>query len=142
MRLRKRYYTMKSIGMDQYIELIKNQLQPTWHISNGGLCKLPSAVLLFKFLPQLIMNRSAHRQYSYAQRYHQYQKKMTTDYKKQILGITNDWIIHRYEFYDIDPFDDIPEDDKFFNIYSQEDLLLMQKGQFHLDIGWYGSDDF
>jgi len=66
---------------------------------------------------------------------------MTAHYKKQILRITNDWTIHRDEFYDIDPLDDIPEDDKFFNIYSQEDLLSIQKGQLHLDLGWYGFDD-
>lgn len=63
---------------------------------------------------------------------------MTVKYKKQILRITNDWIVHRNEFYDIDPLDEIPEDDKFFNIYSQEDLLLIQKGQFYIDLGWYG----
>lgn len=66
---------------------------------------------------------------------------MTVEYKKQILSITNDWIVHRNEFYDIDPLDDIPEDDKFINIYCQEDLLCIQKGQFHLDLGWYGPDD-
>jgi hypothetical protein len=49
--------------------MIKDRRLLTWHISNGGLCGLPSAVLLFKFLPRLKMNRSEQRQYSYAQRY-------------------------------------------------------------------------
>lgn len=41
----------------------------TRHISNGGACELPSAVLLFKFLPRLTMTRFESRHYSYAKRY-------------------------------------------------------------------------
>lgn len=43
----------------------------TRHISNGGACELPSAVLLFKFLPRLTMTRFESRHYSYAKRYGQ-----------------------------------------------------------------------
>ena len=40
----------------------------TMHISNGGYCGLPSAVLLFNFLPRLITNCSERHHYSYAKR--------------------------------------------------------------------------
>jgi len=69
--------------------------------------------------------------------------KMKTDqtkYKLQSLNITADWTVRWNEFYDIDPTDNVPEDDKLFNIYYQEDLLLLQKGSYHLDLGWYGKD--
>lgn len=65
---------------------------------------------------------------------------MTAVYKKQALRITNEWEIHRNEFYDIDPLDNIPEDDKYSNLYSQEDILFIEKGQFTPDLGWYGSN--
>lgn len=64
-----------------------------------------------------------------------------TTYKLQSLDLPSDWSVRRNEFYDIDPTDNIPEDDKFLNIYCQEDLLLIQKENYHLDLGWYGSDN-
>jgi hypothetical protein len=44
-------------------------------------------------------------------------------------------------FYDIDPLDNVTEDDKYDNIYCQEDLLYLANGDYHLDLGWYGYDD-
>jgi hypothetical protein len=64
----------------------------------------------------------------------------TSKYKLQPLDITPEWIIKRNEFYNISPIDNVPEEDKFDNIYCQEDLLLLQKGNYHLDLGWYGLD--
>ena len=64
-----------------------------------------------------------------------------TAYKKQTLEIPSDWEIRRNEFYDIDPIDDISDDDKLTNIYIQEDMLLLEKGNYLLDLGWYGSDN-
>ena len=66
--------------------------------------------------------------------------QMAKKYKLQELDISSDWSILQNEFYDIDPKDNIPEDDKFFNIYCLEDLLYLTKGMYHLDLGWYGSD--
>jgi hypothetical protein len=67
--------------------------------------------------------------------------KMMTEYKLQTLEIPPDWEIRCNQFYDIEPMDDIPESDKFHNIYMIEDMLLLEKGRYHLDLGWYGSDD-
>jgi len=61
-----------------------------------------------------------------------------TAYKKQTLEIPPDWKIGRNEFYDIE---NIAEDDKWMNIYIQEDMLLLEKGNYLLDLGWYGSDN-
>ena len=66
---------------------------------------------------------------------------MTQKYNLQILDISSDWTIERNVFYDIDPEDSISEDDKHDNIYSQEDLLYLTKGNYHLDLGWYGYDN-
>ena len=65
---------------------------------------------------------------------------MTAD-KKQTLEIPSDWEIRRNEFYDIDPIDDISDDDKLTNIYIQENILLLERGNYRLDLGWYGSDN-
>ncbi len=62
-------------------------------------------------------------------------------YKHQQLDIPPDWMIVRNEFYDIDPKDNIPENDKFENLYCQEDLLYLTKEYYHIDLGWYGSDN-
>jgi len=56
-------------------------------------------------------------------------------YKYQSLFIPSDWIVRRNEFYDIDPKGIAPEEHNFSNIYCQEDLLLIEKGRYHLDLG-------
>lgn len=66
---------------------------------------------------------------------------MTKEYKLQPFYITKDWEIKRNEFYNIDPADNAPEDDKFNNIYCQEDMLWLTCGNYNLDLGWYGSDN-
>jgi len=66
---------------------------------------------------------------------------MTGEYKKQELEVPDGWVVIWNEFYDIDPLDDIPEDDKYMNLYIVEDLFYFRKEQFHLDLGWYGSDN-
>lgn len=67
---------------------------------------------------------------------------MSAELSKQKIVLSKEWIIHRNEFYDIDPMDDnILEDDKLWNIYCQEDLFFIQNGQYNIDLGWYGSDD-
>lgn len=63
---------------------------------------------------------------------------MTRKYTLQRLDISSDWTIERNVFYDIDPTDNISEDDKHNNIYYQENLLHLTKGSYHLDLGWYG----
>lgn len=62
-------------------------------------------------------------------------------YKKQELNISSDWNIKRNEFYDIDPFDKSSDDDKFTLIFVQEDILWISKGDYNIDLGWYGGDD-
>jgi len=62
-------------------------------------------------------------------------------YNLQRLDISSDWTVERNVFYDIDLDDSISEDDKHDNIYCQEDLLYLTKGNYHLDLGWYGYDN-
>ncbi len=66
---------------------------------------------------------------------------MTQKYRLQALDISPNWKILRNEFYDISPTDDISEVDKFDNIYSQEDMLLLQNGNYKIDLGWYGGTE-
>ena len=66
---------------------------------------------------------------------------MTQKYNLQQLDISSDWTVVRNVFYDIDPADDVSEDDKYDNIFCQEDLLLLTKGDYNLDLGWYGYDN-
>jgi len=62
-------------------------------------------------------------------------------FQHQQLDISLNWTVVRNEFYDIDPADNNSEDDKYANIYCQEDLLYLTKGDYHLDLGWYGYDN-
>ncbi len=62
-------------------------------------------------------------------------------YQLQSLSLPENWKISRNAFYDIDSGDEVSEDDKFINIYGQEDMLLIVNGDYYLDLGWYGSDD-
>ena len=66
---------------------------------------------------------------------------MREKYNIQRLDISSGWKVLRNVFFDIDPTDNVPEDDKYFNIYCQEDLLYFRKDNYHLDLGWYGNDD-
>ena len=66
---------------------------------------------------------------------------MVAKYKKVDLEISTGWNVERNEFYDIDPNDEVPDDDKFFNIYVEEDMLAIKKGRIFLDLGWYGGED-
>jgi len=62
--------------------------------------------------------------------------------KNKSLRITQDWVVNRDEFYEIDPMDDsIDPDTKFMNLFCQENLLSLAKANYHIDLGWYGSDD-
>ncbi len=55
--------------------------------------------------------------------------------------LTSNWKILRDEFYDIDPFDkSITENDKSVNVFQQEDLLLLNNGEYFIDLGWYGGN--
>ena len=65
----------------------------------------------------------------------------TPPYHKQKLNIPADWEIKRNEFYDIDPFDNSPADDKEVLIFVQEDILWLKKGNYNIDLGWYGGQD-
>jgi hypothetical protein len=62
-------------------------------------------------------------------------------YNLQQLDISSDWTVVRNVFYNIDPFDLVSEDDKHDYLYCQQDLLLLTRGDYHLDLGWYGYDD-
>jgi hypothetical protein len=61
-------------------------------------------------------------------------------FKKQELKITSGWTVNRYEFYDVDPADDVPIEEKEVHIFCQEDMLWITKGSYTLDLGWYGGD--
>lgn len=61
--------------------------------------------------------------------------------EKQLLYIPPGWEVKRNEFYDIDPFDNSSEADKDLLIFIQEDMLWLNKGDYHIDLGWYGKDD-
>ena len=67
---------------------------------------------------------------------------MVQKYNLQSLDISTDWVVVLNKFYEIDQHDDVPEDDIYSLIYYQEDLLYLTKGIYHLDLGWYGSDNF
>lgn len=67
---------------------------------------------------------------------------MNNQYNIQELSIPLSWKIKRNVFYNIDPTDNIPEVDKYDNIYCQEDLLWIMKEDYNIDLGWYGSDNF
>ncbi len=62
-------------------------------------------------------------------------------HRKQEMNIPTDWEIKRNEFYDIDPFDNSPANDKDVLIFVQEDMLRIKKRNYNLDLGWYGVDD-
>ena len=66
---------------------------------------------------------------------------MKEKYNIQRLDISSGWKVLRNVFFDIDPTDNVPEDDKYFNIYCQEDLLYFRKDNYHLDLVWYVNDD-
>lgn len=63
---------------------------------------------------------------------------MIQKFNLQLLNISTDWSVMRNVFYDIDPEDNNSYDDKEVYIYCQEDLLYLTKGDYHLDLGWYG----
>ncbi len=63
------------------------------------------------------------------------------EYSLAKINLSNEWEIKRNVFYDIDPLDLISEDDKYDNLYCQEDLFWIQNGDFNIDIGWYGAED-
>ena len=52
-----------------------------------------------------------------------------------------DWEIKRNEFYDIDPFDNSPDEIKRLLIFDQEDMLWIKKGDYNIDLGWYGGNN-
>lgn len=62
-------------------------------------------------------------------------------FKKQRLDTPTDWDIKRNEFYDIDPLDNSSPTDKETLIFAQEDLLWISKGDYNIDLGWYGGRD-
>ena len=62
-------------------------------------------------------------------------------HKKQALYIPPGWEVNRNEFYDIDPFDNSSADDKSILIFCQEDMLWLKKGDYHIDLGWYGREN-
>lgn len=57
------------------------------------------------------------------------------------MSIPAGWEIVRNEFYDIDPFDPSPAEDKNTLIFEQEDMLWIRKGNYHIDLGWYGGNN-
>lgn len=63
-------------------------------------------------------------------------------YNKFVFNLPKGWKIFKNDFYQIDLSDDaIPEKDKFIWIYYNEDILLIEKNDFHLDLGWYGEEN-
>lgn len=63
-------------------------------------------------------------------------------YVLQPLEISEKWSIVRNVFVDLDPVGAVSDDDKFVYIYCQENLLHLTNGDYHLDLGWYGGNDF
>jgi hypothetical protein len=54
------------------------------------------------------------------------------------MKITSGWTINKHEFYDVDPLDNVPIEDKETLIFFVEDILWIAKGSYNLDLGWYG----
>jgi len=62
--------------------------------------------------------------------------------KNSQLNISENWEIKKDEFLEIDPFDDTIDDQiKFGDLFIREDLLLIEKRDFNIDLGWYGLDN-
>jgi hypothetical protein len=61
-------------------------------------------------------------------------------FKKQELEITNGWTVNQHEFYDVDPTDNVPIEDKETFIFFMQDMLWITKGSYNLDLGWYGGE--
>ena len=66
---------------------------------------------------------------------------MKEQYNIQHLEISKNWKVVRNVFFDINPIGNESEEVKYDYIYCQEDLLYLTKGNYHLDLGWYGNDD-
>lgn len=60
----------------------------------------------------------------------------------RLLEIPTDWRIHNNQLDGLDPFDDNIFDSNFQQNFFNEDLLWIQNGHYHIDLGWYGSEDF
>ena len=61
--------------------------------------------------------------------------------KNPKIEISNNWKILRDEFLDIDPLDkSISENEKSMNLFLQEDLMLLNNGEYFIDLGWYGGN--
>ncbi len=62
--------------------------------------------------------------------------------RNSLLHVSNRWKVLRDEFYEIDPLDDSIDDErKEMDLFGQEDLFLICKDDFNLDLGWYGQGD-
>ena len=60
------------------------------------------------------------------------------DYRIESFDLPIGWKIRRNVFTTIDPKDDFPMEVKDAEIFDQEDMLLVQNGEYILDLGWYG----
>ena len=61
--------------------------------------------------------------------------------KNSKIEISEKWTVHRDEFYDVNPWSDsFSNDEKFDNVYAQEDMLLIRLNNFKLDLSWYGGE--
>ena len=58
------------------------------------------------------------------------------------IYLPKQWNIKKDNFHDIDPFDDaIDDENKFNNLYCQEELLWLSKLNSNIDLGWYGKEN-
>jgi len=61
--------------------------------------------------------------------------------KNSNLEISNHWNIIRDEFFDLDPKNEsISPEETSLNLYDQEDLLLINNGDYYIDLGWYSEN--
>ena len=59
--------------------------------------------------------------------------------RNSLIQISELWEIKRDEFYEIDPNDEsINDENKYRDLFCQEDLLWIKKSDYNLDLGWYG----
>ncbi len=64
------------------------------------------------------------------------------EYRLQEINLPKEWKVQRNVFTEVSPTSQILEDDKYMELYGQEDLFYFTFKDYHLDLGWYGGDDF
>lgn len=56
------------------------------------------------------------------------------------LSIPSTWTVLKNEFYDIADANQLSELDHLVCLFGLEDMLMLQRGAYCLDLGWYGAE--